>query len=64
MESSGDRGVHVVAGGRVGGDDGRVGRRRRFYAVDGDVAVDSSSDACRIAYVIVVVNSGRNFEPG
>ena len=69
LECGGDRGVHVVAGGRrVSGDGGSVGGSR-FDAVDGDVAVSPSSDAAaaaaavRIGYIIVV-NSGRNFEPG
>ena len=65
LECGGDRGVHVVSGGRVGGDGGSVGGSR-FDAVDGDVAVSPSSDAAaaavRIGYIIVV-NSGRNFEP-
>ena len=55
LECSGDRGMHVFAGGRVCGDDGRVGGSR-LDAVDGDVT------AVRIGYIIV--NSGRNLESG
>ena len=52
---------------RVGGDDGRVGGGSRFGAVDGDVDVTSSSDTTAAAVGIgdiIVVNSGRDFEPG
>ena len=65
LECSGDGGVLVLDGGRVGGSDGRVGGSR-FNAVDSDVAVSPTSTdatpAIRIGYIFVF-HSSRNFEP-